>query len=161
METKYVAIPANVLDDITSPEVKQYILTELTDAHNTRRELEKAHTTICEQNAYIEELEKQVSLLQKTLDALHQNKCKVKKTKAVSKKSRKLQRLQIIVRENNDMPYGFPATVGVKCYIKGKPYGLYSGFGKPELTVAEVVETANSLIEEVLGRWKDGRCPMD
>ena len=81
MKTEYVAIPANVLDDITSPEVKQYILTELTDAHNVRLELEKAHTTIKEQETYIAELEKQVSLLQKTLDVLHQNKCRTRKVK--------------------------------------------------------------------------------
>jgi hypothetical protein len=81
METKYVALPANVLEDITSPEVKQYILTELTDAHNVRLELTKAITTISEQNAYIEELEKQVTLLQKTLDVLHQNKCRTRKVK--------------------------------------------------------------------------------
>ncbi len=81
MEFKGIALPVNVLEDINSPEVKQYILTELTDAHNTRRELEKAITTISEQNAYIEELEKQVSLLVKTLDVLHQNKCRTRKVK--------------------------------------------------------------------------------
>ena len=116
-----------------------------------------ADTIIKAQKDYIAELEQQVDDLQKALDVLQQNKCKVKKTKPVRNKNRKLQRLEIIVRENNDMPYGFPATVGVKCYTKGKPYGLYSGFGKPELTVAEVVETANLLIEDILGRWQDGR----
>lgn len=157
MEFKNIALPINVLEEINSPEVKQYILTELTDAHNTRRELEKANTTVKEQEAYIAELEKQVSLLQKTLDVIHQNKCKVKKSKPICKKRRELQGIEIIVRENNDMPYEFPATVGVKCYTKGKPYGLFNGFGKPELTVAEVVETANLLIEEILGRWRNGR----
>lgn len=81
MDFNNVAIPVNVLEDINSPEVKQYILTELTDAHNTRRELEKATTTISNQAAYIEELEKQVGLLQKTLDVLHQNKCRTRKVK--------------------------------------------------------------------------------
>lgn len=81
MKTKYFALPANVLEDITSPEVKQYIITELTDAHNVRLELKKAETTINEQRAYIEELEKQINLLQKTLEVLHQNKCRTRKVK--------------------------------------------------------------------------------
>ena len=119
--------------------------------------LVKALEIMENQQAYILELEQTVELLQKALDALHQNKCRVKAVKPVHKKNKRLEKLEIIVRENNDMPYSFPATVGVKCYIKGKPYGLYSGFGKPGLTVAEVVDTANLLIEEILGRWQDGR----
>jgi hypothetical protein len=66
-----------------------------------------------------------------------------------------IEKLEIIVRENSDMPFSFPATVGVKCYINGKPEGLFMGFNKPELSVATVVDTANSLIEELLGRVND------
>ena len=67
-----------------------------------------------------------------------------------------IEKLEIIVRENNDMPFGFSSTVGVKCYINGKPEGIFMGFNKPELPVADVVDTANSLIEELLRRVNDG-----
>ena len=81
MKMEHVALPVNVLEEINSPEVKQYILTELTDAHNVRLELEKAYANIKELKAYIAELEKQISLLQKTLDVLHQNKRRTRKVK--------------------------------------------------------------------------------
>lgn len=144
---EHVTIPATVLMDIGSLESRKYILDCLTFAY----------TTMHKQEDCIAELEQKVCLLQETIDALQQNKCKVKIAKPIRKKDGKLKKLQLIVRENSDAPYEFPATVGVKCYINGKAYGLYNGFGKPELTVAEVVDTANLLIEELLGRWQDGR----
>lgn len=145
---KFVAIPIKVLEDIGSNESRKYIIDRLV----------YAHTAMNRQADHIAELEQKIDDLEKALGVLQQNKCKVKAVKPVSKKNKRLKKLEIIVRENNDAPYEFPATVGVKCYINGrKPYGLYSGFGKPELTVAEVVDTANLLIEDILGRWKDGR----
>jgi len=72
------------------------------------------------------------------------------------KKRMRFEKIMVIVREHNDMPGDFPATVAVKYTINGKQYGLFNGFNKPELTVPEVVETVNSLLQDIIGAKMKG-----
>lgn len=64
---------------------------------------------------------------------------------------RKIKSIEVIVRENTfDFFTGSKrATVAIKWQKGKKQYGEYIAFTKPELTVAEVVETVNELLEMV------------
>lgn len=66
----------------------------------------------------------------------------------------KIKIIEVIVREND---YDFfmnrkRSTVAIKWQKGKKQYGEYIVFLKPELTVAEVVETVNELLEKVTGK---------
>ena len=60
-------------DDLNKAECRTFILRSLTDYYECSEELENAKTTVENQNRYIEQLEKQVRLLQKTLDVVYKN----------------------------------------------------------------------------------------
>ena len=69
---------------------------------------------------------------------------------------RKIKSIEVIVHEN---AYDFitcrkRSTVAIKWQKGKKQYGEYKVFLKPELTVAEVVETVNELLEMVTGKKK-------
>ena len=69
------------------------------------------------------------------------------------------KKIKLITTENNDMPNMSPSTVGIKYVYNGKMYGNFLRFNHPTLTVAEVVETTNALLEQMLqsheydGEW--------
>ena len=60
------------------------------------------------------------------------------------------EKIKIIVRENNDMPFDFPSTVGIKYTVNGQEKGLFLGSNKPTLTVAEVVEAVNHMLYDII-----------
>lgn len=62
------------------------------------------------------------------------------------------EKIQIIVHENNDMPFDFPSTIGIKYTVDGQEEGLFLGCSKPTLTVAEVVETVNGMLKDIIER---------
>lgn len=69
---------------------------------------------------------------------------------------RKIKSIEVIVHEN---AYDFitgrkRSTVAIKWQKGRKQYGEYTAFTKPELTVAEVVETVNELLEKVTKKKK-------
>lgn len=63
---------------------------------------------------------------------------------------RNIEKIEIIVRENNDLPFEFPCTVGVKYIANGEMKGFYHGFGVPTIPTSVLVETINSLLEQML-----------
>ena len=64
--------------------------------------------------------------------------------------SKPFEKIQIIVHENNDMPFGYASTVGLKCTVNGQEEGLFCGYDKPTLTVAEVVEAVNVMLKNII-----------
>ena len=60
------------------------------------------------------------------------------------------ENIKIIVRENIDMPFPDRSSVGIKYTVNGKIEGLFLGYDKPTLTVAEIVEAVNKLLNKIL-----------
>lgn len=67
--------------DLTRPEHQQFLLTAANDMSDELKNASLTYQKCEEQAAYIEVLEKQVRLLQKTLDVAYKNKVLVRRVK--------------------------------------------------------------------------------
>lgn len=66
------------------------------------------------------------------------------------------EKIEIIVRENNDDPLDFRSTVGIRYLANGEINGLFRGFDCPTIPTPILVETINSLLEQMLQEMKGG-----
>ena len=72
--------------DLSLPEHRQYLLTEANFNREELKEKEAFELKCHEQETYIKTLEKQVRLLQKTLDAVNKNKVLMRQVRRCGRK---------------------------------------------------------------------------
>lgn len=63
----------------------------------------------------------------------------------------RIKEIKVIVVENQSNILT-KSSVGIKWKKGKKQYGEFIGFTKPKLTIAEVVEIVNELMEKVVGK---------